>query len=130
VQLPRIALDIDTPDDLALFLATPSRTRARALLGNGASTSALAARLSHEPSSCIARPGPRRRRARRRRGDGMADCADLAALMEAAAALRDRGHGANVSYSRKVFIPLTKLCRDSCHYCTFAHPPRRNETAI
>jgi 2-phospho-L-lactate guanylyltransferase len=33
VQLPRIALDIDTPDDLALFLATPSRTRARALLG-------------------------------------------------------------------------------------------------
>jgi FO synthase len=54
---------------------------------------------------------------------------DLAALMEVAAALRDRGHGANVSYSRKVFIPLTKLCRDSCHYCTFAHPPRRNERA-
>jgi FO synthase len=59
----------------------------------------------------------------------LADCDDLAALMEAAAALRDRGHGANVSYSRKVFIPLTKLCRDSCHYCTFAHPPRRNEAA-
>ena len=32
-----------------------------------------------------------------------------------------------ISYSRKVFIPLTKLCRDSCHYCTFAHPPRRGE---
>jgi FO synthase len=59
----------------------------------------------------------------------LADCDDLAALMEVAAALRDRGHGANVSYSRKVFIPLTKLCRDSCHYCTFAHPPRRNEAA-
>ena len=59
----------------------------------------------------------------------LADCADLEALMEAAAAIRDRGHGAGVSYSRKVFIPLTKLCRDSCHYCTFAHPPRRNETA-
>jgi FO synthase len=54
---------------------------------------------------------------------------DLAALMEVAAALRDRGHGANVSFSRKVFIPLTRLCRDSCHYCTFAHPPRRNERA-
>jgi FO synthase len=54
---------------------------------------------------------------------------DLAALMEVAAALRDRGHGANVSYSRKVFIPLTRLCRDSCHYCTFAHPPRRNAAA-
>jgi 2-phospho-L-lactate/phosphoenolpyruvate guanylyltransferase len=32
LRLPRIALDIDTPDDLALFLATPSHTRARALL--------------------------------------------------------------------------------------------------
>ena len=51
-------------------------------------------------------------------------CDDLAALMTTAAALRDRGHGANISYSRKVFIPLTKLCRDSCHYCTFAQPPR------
>ena len=59
----------------------------------------------------------------------LADCADLHVLMEAAPAIRDRGHGAGVSYSRKVFIPLTKLCRDSCHYCTFAHPPRRNETA-
>jgi FO synthase len=59
----------------------------------------------------------------------LAGCDDLAALMKVAAALRDHSHGANVSYSRKVFIPLTKLCRDSCHYCTFAHPPRRNETA-
>jgi FO synthase len=59
----------------------------------------------------------------------LADCDDLAALMETAAALRDRGHGGIVSYSRKVFIPLTKLCRDSCHYCTFAQPPRRNERA-
>jgi FO synthase len=32
-------------------------------------------------------------------------------------------HGALVTYSRKVFIPLTKLCRDVCHYCTFAHRP-------
>ncbi len=49
---------------------------------------------------------------------------DLAALMKAAGAIRDRGHGNLVSYSRKVFIPLTRLCRDSCHYCTFAHAPR------
>ena len=55
----------------------------------------------------------------------LADCNDLLALMRTAAALRDKGHGANVSYSRKVFIPLTKLCRDACHYCTFAQPPRR-----
>ena len=34
-----------------------------------------------------------------------------------------------VTYSPKVFIPLTKLCRDVCHYCTFAQPPRRGERA-
>jgi len=50
--------------------------------------------------------------------------APLAELMAEAAALRDEGHGRLVSYSRKVFIPLTKLCRDVCHYCTFAETPR------
>jgi FO synthase len=60
---------------------------------------------------------------------GLAGCHDLSALMTTAAALRDAGHGANISYSRKVFIPLTKLCRDSCHYCTFAQPPRRAAAA-
>ncbi len=59
----------------------------------------------------------------------LADCDDLAALMAAASELRDHFHGAVVSYSRKVFIPLTQLCRDSCHYCTFATPPRRGERA-
>ncbi len=48
-------------------------------------------------------------------------------LMLRAAGLRDAGHGDLVSYSRKVFIPLTRLCRDVCHYCTFAHPPRAGE---
>jgi FO synthase len=43
--------------------------------------------------------------------------------------LRDEGHGLLVTYSPKVFIPLTKLCRDVCHYCTFAQPPRRGERA-
>jgi FO synthase len=37
--------------------------------------------------------------------------------------------GRLITYSPKVFIPLTKLCRDVCHYCTFAHPPRRGERA-
>ena len=37
--------------------------------------------------------------------------------------------GTTVTYSPKVFIPLTKLCRDVCHYCTFARPPRRGERA-
>ncbi|MGE0630371.1 MAG: 5-amino-6-(D-ribitylamino)uracil--L-tyrosine 4-hydroxyphenyl transferase CofH, partial [Hyphomicrobiaceae bacterium] len=51
----------------------------------------------------------------------------LEKLMQTAAALRDEGHGSVVSYSRKVFIPLTRLCRDVCHYCTFAKPPRAGE---
>ena len=54
---------------------------------------------------------------------------DLPALMARAAALRDAGFGRAVSYSRKVFIPLTQLCRDVCHYCTFAQPPRPGERA-
>src|SRR3546814_17779961 len=33
--------------------------------------------------------------------------------------------GPVVTYSRKVFIPLTTLCRDVCHYCTFAKAPRQ-----
>ena len=55
---------------------------------------------------------------------------DLAPLLDCAAALRDRAHPDIVTYSRKVFIPLTHLCRDVCHYCTFARPPRRGETAF
>jgi FO synthase len=50
-------------------------------------------------------------------------------LCAEARALRDEGHGKLVTYSPKVFIPLTKLCRDVCHYCTFAQPPRRGERA-
>ena len=44
-------------------------------------------------------------------------------LLAAAAARRDAAWGNLVTYSPKVFIPLTKLCRDVCHYCTFARPP-------
>src|SRR5690242_8143364 len=49
----------------------------------------------------------------------------LEELMALAAGLRDRGHGRTITYSPKVFIPLTMLCRDHCHYCTFAKPPAR-----
>ncbi len=50
--------------------------------------------------------------------------ASLPDLMAEAARLRDLGHGEIVSYSRKVFIPLTQLCRDTCRYCTFVRGPR------
>src|SRR3974390_2090264 len=45
-------------------------------------------------------------------------------LLETAAALRDRSKGRTVSYSKKVFIPLTHLCRDYCGYCTFRADPQ------
>src|SRR5665213_407232 len=50
--------------------------------------------------------------------------APLPALLRTAAAVRDRFKGNSVSYSRKVFIPLTHLCRDYCGYCTFRADPQ------
>jgi FO synthase len=51
--------------------------------------------------------------------------ASLPDLLAEAAAVRDRAHGARITYSPKVFIPLTRLCRDRCGYCTFATAPAR-----
>lgn len=87
----RIALDIDTPADLALAAGREG---------------ALAERLrAHETAALLA-----------------LDPADLIAL---AAEIRDEGHGDIVTWSPKVFLPLTMLCRDVCHYCTFAKTPKR-----
>ncbi len=65
----------------------------------------------------------------------MADLAELLStslddLMVEARALRARGTGTRITYSPKVFVPLTTLCRDVCGYCTFARPPRRGERAF
>ncbi len=49
--------------------------------------------------------------------------AQTAALLEAASSLRNRVKGHTISYSRKVFIPLTTFCRDRCGYCTFRRDP-------
>ena len=49
--------------------------------------------------------------------------APLSSLTACAKAMTLAAHGPLVTYSRKVFIPLTKLCRDVCHYCTFAQTP-------
>jgi len=48
---------------------------------------------------------------------------DLSALLLTAALVRDRHKGRTATYSRKVFIPLTNLCRQKCGYCTFAKAP-------
>jgi FO synthase len=53
----------------------------------------------------------------------------LGELLAEARRIRDNHHGTRVTYSPKVFIPLTMLCRDHCGYCTFAKPPARLGTA-
>ncbi|WP_090094826.1 bifunctional FO biosynthesis protein CofGH [Lentzea jiangxiensis] len=60
---------------------------------------------------------------------------DLAALLTAAGKVRDahllaEGRPGVVTYSRSVFIPLTRLCRDRCHYCTFATVPHKLPAAF
>lgn len=51
--------------------------------------------------------------------------APLSDLLAEARARRDARGPARTTYSRKVFIPLTRLCADVCHYCTFATTPSR-----
>jgi 7,8-didemethyl-8-hydroxy-5-deazariboflavin synthase CofG subunit len=56
---------------------------------------------------------------------GLIECSDgeLPAVLRAAGEVRDRGKGREVTYSRKVFLPVTNLCRDRCTYCTFRKDP-------
>ena len=107
LQRPGIARDIDTPTDL-LQLHQQAAT-----LPAGHTRSWL--------HHLAAPPG-------RVRALALADCEDTSALVALAGQLRDLGHGNVVTYSRKVFIPLTRLCRDVCHYCTFATTPKKVES--
>jgi FO synthase len=93
------------------------------------------------PSDARAAPSAVRRPLARARAGKTLDSSEVALLMSArgeelaglsqvAAGLRDRGlHAAGrdglVTYSPKVFVPLTRLCRDRCHYCTFVTVPGR-----
>src|SRR2546428_9297716 len=98
-------------------MSCPQKSRARGLEGSSVTITAILKRAATGARLSAAE------------ALALAGCDDLGALMRVAARLRDQGHGQLVSYSRKVFIPLTQLCRDVCHYCTFAHPPRRGEAA-
>jgi 2-iminoacetate synthase ThiH len=53
--------------------------------------------------------------------DGAAE--ELPDLVARAGEVRDRGRGRTVTFSAKVFVPLTTLCRDYCRYCTFRRDP-------
>ena len=61
--------------------------------------------------------------------DGLLDL-PLPDLMARARQIRDQAHGTRVTFSPKVFIPLTMLCRDRCGYCTFAKPPARLDAPV
>ena len=56
----------------------------------------------------------------------LAKILDTKSLSQIASQLRDEGHSNLISYSKKIFIPLTKLCRDFCYYCTFAEAPKKH----
>lgn len=55
---------------------------------------------------------------------------NILSLMEAASLIRDQGKGNTVTYSRKIFIPLTNMCRNTCSYCTFVKAPDHPEAHI
>ncbi len=55
---------------------------------------------------------------------------ELAMLIGEASKTRDEGHGNHITFSRNIFIPLTQLCRDVCHYCTFAQVPSKSGNAF
>jgi FO synthase len=48
---------------------------------------------------------------------------DGSELLSMASSLRNDGHGTTITYSKKVFVPITTMCRDTCTYCTFVKPP-------
>jgi len=125
VSLERVGNDIDHPEDVARLLQHAPTTRAHAYLaGIG-----ISGRLAPQGETRVAASAASGRRLSRERAFALVNDGDLDALMRAAAERRDDAHSAVVTYSRKVFIPLTHLCRDVCHYCTFARLPRRTESA-
>ena len=71
-----------------------------------------------------------RRRTVARRARGAARHARSPSSSAEAGRLRDAAHGTRITFSPKVFIPLTMLCRDRCGYCTFAKPPARLDAPV
>jgi FO synthase len=99
---PDVSFDLDSPEDLNVFAAA---------LARGGAAGALATLVR----ACAAAPNA---------AATELEGALAQELAPRAAALRDVGFPRLVTYSPKVFLPLTQLCRDSCHYCTFAKAPR------
>ncbi|MGI9382270.1 MAG: 7,8-didemethyl-8-hydroxy-5-deazariboflavin synthase CofG, partial [Methyloligellaceae bacterium] len=121
LTLEGLGHDIDTPEDLTLLRARrPDDPRYAAPPRATGRTAAPDAALHAAESG---------RRPSRDEVLALAACEETGRMAALAGALALEGHGPRVSFSKKVFIPLTRLCRDVCHYCTFAAPPRKGEAA-
>ena len=118
LSAPSVSFDIDSPGDLRTFAAAT---------GGAAPADALTSLIRALEIAAPEKSADRGDRGDREREDCLAQIGKMtpAELVARACELRDRGHGSLVTYSKKVFLPLTQLCRDSCHYCTFAKAPRR-----
>ncbi|MFK7829880.1 MAG: bifunctional FO biosynthesis protein CofGH [Congregibacter sp.] len=131
-RIPGFALDIDTPPDLQRLVGAYRAGRAV-----GAATAELIAGSAfsqlgdgHLQQTGSAESGHRvGHRLDKEAALQLADCDDLSALTARAREIRDCGFAGRVTYSPKVFIPLTRLCRDVCHYCTFATTPANLDAA-
>ena len=110
VRRDGLGTDIDTPPDLGALAGRPGY----AFLAGGDGGDGV------RPMTPYASPAAAR---------ALAERADLARLLAEAEAMTLAHHGTLVTFSKKVFIPLTQLCRDVCHYCTFAHAPRELKSA-
>ena len=99
VRLPGLELDVDEPADLSGLVRR-----------GGPRYAFIGSRLNREEALALV-------------------SASAKELVGAAESLTLEGHGRAVSYSRKVFIPITKLCRDVCRYCTFAQVPKDGSPA-
>ena len=110
-----LSIDIDEPSDLEQLLAYCRRNPE---YRSSASWMFLKRAGMTSIDQGLARP--------RSREEVLAIAArsDLDSLCGTAAQLRDTGHGDLCTYSPKVFLPITRLCRDFCHYCTFATVPK------
>ena len=115
-----LSIDIDEPSDLEQLLAY---CRRHPECRSSASWMFLERAGMTSIDQGLARP--------RSREDVLAIAArsDLDSLCDTAAQLRDTGHGDLCTYSPKVFLPITRLCRDFCHYCTFATEPKHLDKA-
>ena len=131
VCLPGISRDIDSPDDLDQM-----RSGARTLGYTHRFLEGIDRR--EDTDDCLRENRAKAVLRKADRGDRLDDANALlladgsfeddttfSHLLSVAGRLRDQGHGNSITYSRKVFLPLTQLCRDVCHYCTFAKTPKK-----